>query len=172
MATDSHNHHHYIAAGALADPRVMDALLGGLPSSHQMELQGFALGLVSGSDVNASLRTDVFDPEYRTRVLVPNRATSVMARLYTGLTDEQLTAVRMFTYEGVITREGTDSIGGDNEAVGEAKIHVIKDLLDYEELSPAERDIFPNGFDSTIEAALETRRRIEKQYHGPSPERR
>ena len=84
MSTDQRINAHYMAAGALKDSRVMEALLGELPASHQMELQGFMLGLVHGTDVNARMRTDVVDSGFSTRVLVPNRTASVTARLYTG----------------------------------------------------------------------------------------
>lgn len=172
MSTDQRINAHYMAAGALKDSRVMEALLGELPASHQMELQGFMLGLVHGTDVNARMRTDVVDSGFSTRVLVPNRTASVTARLYTGLTAEQLEIVRMFTFDGVITKEGTVSIGNDNEAVGEAKIHLIKESLPYEELTIEDREIFPNGLEGTIAAAGKTRRRFEERFHGPSPERR
>jgi len=172
MPTDSRANIHYIAAGALKDSRVMEALLGELPASHQMELQGFMLGLVYGSDVNSRMRTDIVGDDHKTRVLVPNRTTSVMARLYTGLTLEQLELVKMFTFDGVITQEGTVPIGSDHESVGEAQIHTIKEGLPYIKLSKEDQEVFPNGLEGTVTAAQETRRRFEERLHGPSPERR
>lgn len=169
-----HREHHanYIAAGALSEPRVMEALLGKLPASHRMDLQGFTLGLVVGDDVNGRMRNDIVDPTFRTRVLVPRDHSSVTVRLYTGLTPDEFDAIRAFTYEGVITREGTTPIGNGHESVGEALMHVAREDLAWTELPSEAREEFPNGFEATVAAAELTRRRLDERHHGRGPERR
>ena len=171
MSTDSRINSHYVAAGALKDARVMEALLGELPASHQMELSGFTLGLVNGDDINAQVRHDVVEPDFITRILVPNPDSSVGVRMYTGLTTEQLDRIAMFALEGIATQRSTISLG-EIEAVGEAQVHCLRRGIPFEELPGKDREVFPNGFEGTIQAAEQTRMRFEERRRGPSPERR
>jgi len=161
----------YIAAGALGDPRIMEALLGTLPNSHRFELNGFAVGIVTGNGINAQSRFNVVPEEYLTRVLVQSTGESTTARMYSGLTPEQLRLVGIFANEGTVSQAVLFPIGG-HEIVGEAHMHCVRKGLPFEIIPVENQELFPNGFEATLLAAHETRQRYIESFHGPSPERR
>lgn len=160
----------YFATGALADREVMSTLLGSNPVGHPMGIGDCTLGLVTGEEINSHLRSDMFPPDYKTRVLVNQTGASVVGKLY-NLTPEQLEAVRMYTGEGVVT-QAVELPLGDHEVTGHAEAHFLKGGLMWVELREEEREIFPNGREATLQSARETHRRWQESLHRHPGERR
>lgn len=160
----------YFAAGALADLEVMKELLGVLPQGHRMELPDVTLGLVTGAEINAHLRTDMFPDGYETRVLAHKPGETVEGVLF-NVSPEQLEAIHMYTSDGVVTRAVNVQLG-ENEPVGHAVAHFVKPALIWKELERSERGIFPNGKEATLQSARETHRRWQETLHRHPGERR
>lgn len=163
---------HYMATGALSDPRVMGALLGKIPPSFEMDVHGFSLGLVHGYDLNRIERFDVVPNDFVSRILInDDPKETVRARFYSNMNRLDHDLTNMFTLEGMATQVGIIPIGNGHDSVGEAYFHVKKNGVLYEELDPEDREKFPNGLEATILAAEQARSKFLEKF-GPSPERR